>query len=290
MQEQKVVVSGGRLRVPGQHESHLRARGLTALARPALPDRGGRGDGRAFRCRRRVAALPARIRAPGEHGAGCGRRRRPPAGRDALGDDPDGPHQRPRAAGARDDRQRPLGDAVRQVRLRRPRRAACCRSSGWYEWTGERRRKTRWAIRAPGGPILALAAVWDRWRAPGGAEVASLATVTCPPSAEVAAVHDRMPVILAPERLAGVARRGRGRCGGAAAAGAGGRADGGAGGGIGMSEGPRAFADLSWPAACLPRLCGKNRVARGLAFAGHCFGRTTGVGKQCRSHRQGTAR
>ena len=22
--------------------------------------------------------------------------------------------------------------------------------SGWYEWTGERRRKTRWAIRAPG--------------------------------------------------------------------------------------------------------------------------------------------
>ena len=45
--------------------------------------------------------------------------------------------------------------------------------SGWYEWTGERRRKTRWAIRAPGGPLLAFAAVWDsggrragrRWRA-----------------------------------------------------------------------------------------------------------------------------
>ena len=71
-------------------------------------------------------------------------------------------------------------------------------ASGWYEWTGERRRKERWTIRAPGEAVLALAAVWDRWRAPGGAEVASLATVTCPPSAEVAAVHDRMPVILAP--------------------------------------------------------------------------------------------
>ena len=71
--------------------------------------------------------------------------------------------------------------------------------SGWYEWTGERRRKTRWAIRAPGRPVLAFAAVWDLWRAPGGAEVASLATVTCPPNAEVAAVHDRMPVILPPE-------------------------------------------------------------------------------------------
>ena len=71
--------------------------------------------------------------------------------------------------------------------------------SGWYEWTGERRRKIRWAIRAPGRPILAFAAVWDRWQAPGGAEVASLATVTCAPNAEVAAVHDRMPVILAPD-------------------------------------------------------------------------------------------
>ena len=32
----------------------------------------------------------------------------------------------------------------------------------------------------------------------GGAELASLATVTCPPNADVAPVHDRMPVILAP--------------------------------------------------------------------------------------------
>ncbi len=71
--------------------------------------------------------------------------------------------------------------------------------SGWYEWTGERRRKTRWRIRAPAGPILAFAAVWDRWQAPGGAEVASLATVTCAPNPDVAAVHDRMPVILAPD-------------------------------------------------------------------------------------------
>jgi putative SOS response-associated peptidase YedK len=74
--------------------------------------------------------------------------------------------------------------------------------SGWYEWTGERRRKTRWAIRAPGRPILAFAAVWDLWRAPGGAEVASLATVTCAPNAEVAVVHDRMPVILGPDAWA----------------------------------------------------------------------------------------
>jgi putative SOS response-associated peptidase YedK len=70
-------------------------------------------------------------------------------------------------------------------------------ASGWYEWTGEGRRKVRWTIRAPEAPILAFAAVWDLWRAPG-AELASLATVTCPPNADVAPVHDRMPVILAP--------------------------------------------------------------------------------------------
>jgi putative SOS response-associated peptidase YedK len=74
--------------------------------------------------------------------------------------------------------------------------------SGWYEWTGERRRKTRWAIRAPARPILAFAAVWDLWRAPGGAQVASLATVTCAPNADVAPVHDRMPAILGPEAWA----------------------------------------------------------------------------------------
>ena len=69
---------------------------------------------------------------------------------------------------------------------------------GWYEWAGEGRRRRRWAVRAPGRPVIALAAVWDVWLAPGGAEVASFATVTCAPSAEVAAVHDRMPVIVEP--------------------------------------------------------------------------------------------
>ena len=69
--------------------------------------------------------------------------------------------------------------------------------SGWYEWTGERQNKTRWALRAPDRAVIAFAAVWDVWQAPCGAEAASLATVTCAPNAEVAAVHDRMPVILA---------------------------------------------------------------------------------------------
>jgi putative SOS response-associated peptidase YedK len=72
--------------------------------------------------------------------------------------------------------------------------------AGWYEWTGPRR-KTRWLIRASG--LVAVAAVWDRWRAPDATELLSLATVTCAPTPEVAAVHDRMPAILEPAHCSG---------------------------------------------------------------------------------------
>jgi len=71
--------------------------------------------------------------------------------------------------------------------------------SGWYEGTGPPRRKIRWAITARDGGLLALAGIWDVWAAPGGAEVASLATVTCAPNADVAAIHPRMPAILEPD-------------------------------------------------------------------------------------------
>jgi putative SOS response-associated peptidase YedK len=68
--------------------------------------------------------------------------------------------------------------------------------SGWYEWTGETRRKTRWRIGAADGAPVAFAAVWDIWRAPGGTEVRSLATLTCEPNADVVPIHHGMPVIL----------------------------------------------------------------------------------------------
>ncbi len=71
--------------------------------------------------------------------------------------------------------------------------------SGWYEWTGEKRRKTRWQIAAPHRPVLAFAAIWDLWQGPGGIELAQLATVTCAPNADIAPCHDRMPVILPDE-------------------------------------------------------------------------------------------
>jgi len=69
---------------------------------------------------------------------------------------------------------------------------------GWYEWTGEKRHKTAWRIRRPDHGLIAFAAITDLWTAPGGQALWQVATVTCAPSADVRAVHDRMGVILDP--------------------------------------------------------------------------------------------
>lgn len=67
---------------------------------------------------------------------------------------------------------------------------------GWYEWTGEKRRKTAWAIRPLDQPFLYFAAVTDVWTAPGGLNVPQVATITCPPNDDVAKIHHRMGVLL----------------------------------------------------------------------------------------------
>ncbi len=68
--------------------------------------------------------------------------------------------------------------------------------NGWYEWTGERRRKTAWRITPRAGTFLYFAAITDVWSGPGGVEVPQVATVTCEPSADVRDIHHRMAVIL----------------------------------------------------------------------------------------------
>ncbi|MCV3271459.1 SOS response-associated peptidase [Roseobacter sinensis] len=73
--------------------------------------------------------------------------------------------------------------------------------NGWYEWTGETRRKTPWRIMPKTGGFLFFAAITDRWQGPGGIAVDQVATLTCPPSGDVADIHHRMGVILAPQDI-----------------------------------------------------------------------------------------
>jgi putative SOS response-associated peptidase YedK len=70
---------------------------------------------------------------------------------------------------------------------------------GWYEWTGEKRRKTAWRIRPKDGQPLLFAAITDVWNGPGGIRVPQVATVTCDPNADVRDIHHRMGVILDPD-------------------------------------------------------------------------------------------
>jgi len=68
--------------------------------------------------------------------------------------------------------------------------------NGWYEWTGEKRKKTAWRIGPKEGGFLYFAAITDVWKAPGGLVVPQVAAVTCEPNADVRPIHHRMGVLL----------------------------------------------------------------------------------------------
>ncbi len=48
--------------------------------------------------------------------------------------------------------------------------------------------------------LFAFAGLWDRWRDPAGAVIESCSILTTTPNSLLADIHDRMPVILRPER------------------------------------------------------------------------------------------
>jgi putative SOS response-associated peptidase YedK len=49
--------------------------------------------------------------------------------------------------------------------------------------------------------LLYFAAIYDVWHGPGGVQVAQVATITCPPSADVRDIHHRMGAILDEDQL-----------------------------------------------------------------------------------------
>jgi putative SOS response-associated peptidase YedK len=72
-------------------------------------------------------------------------------------------------------------------------------ASGFYEWTQpEPRQRLPWYIAPRHGGILALAGIWQVWEQ-GDARHVTCAIVTCAANAPMARLHDRMPVIIAPQ-------------------------------------------------------------------------------------------
>ena len=69
-------------------------------------------------------------------------------------------------------------------------------SNGFYEWTGPTRAKVPHLIRRPGAELMAFAGLWEHWLGADGSEFDTVAILTVAANATVAAIHDRMPVIL----------------------------------------------------------------------------------------------
>lgn len=71
---------------------------------------------------------------------------------------------------------------------------------GFFEWKdiyGTGKNKQPYAIAMADGSPFCLAAIWDTWRDTAtGEDFRTFCVLTCEPNAMVAAIHDRMPVIL----------------------------------------------------------------------------------------------
>jgi len=71
--------------------------------------------------------------------------------------------------------------------------------SHWVEWTGASTARRALRLSLASG-IGAFAGLWSSWQASKEATPRlSFTIITCPPAPSIAAVHDRMPVVLAPQ-------------------------------------------------------------------------------------------
>jgi putative SOS response-associated peptidase YedK len=75
-------------------------------------------------------------------------------------------------------------------------------ADGFYEWTGPKGKRRPFMLRPRNAKLIAFAGLYERWRDGQGGEIDTVAILTCPSNALVATLHDRMPVVLAPEDYA----------------------------------------------------------------------------------------
>jgi putative SOS response-associated peptidase YedK len=72
-------------------------------------------------------------------------------------------------------------------------------ADGFYEWKEEGGRKRAYFIRMKSRTPMAFAGLWETWSGPNGEEQETAAIVTTTANQTCAAIHDRMPAIIAPE-------------------------------------------------------------------------------------------
>lgn len=73
-------------------------------------------------------------------------------------------------------------------------------ADGFYEWRRDGSTKTPIYIRLRSQAPFAFAGLWETWRSPERGVISSCTIITTRPNALLAAIHNRMPVILPPEQ------------------------------------------------------------------------------------------
>jgi len=79
------------------------------------------------------------------------------------------------------------------------RRRCLVPADGFYEWKVEGERRRPFAVRPRAGGPIAFAGLWETWTGPNGEELETAAIVTTQANRALRPLHDRMPVVLAPE-------------------------------------------------------------------------------------------
>ncbi|GIF10726.1 SOS response-associated peptidase [Actinoplanes teichomyceticus] len=77
------------------------------------------------------------------------------------------------------------------------RRRCLVPADGWYEWARSGKQKQAYYMSPAGGAPLAFAGIWSPWGPEG---VLTCSVITTAARGELARVHDRMPLVLPPER------------------------------------------------------------------------------------------
>ncbi|MBS1185829.1 MAG: hypothetical protein H6R09_1430 [Proteobacteria bacterium] len=72
-------------------------------------------------------------------------------------------------------------------------------ADAFYEWKAIAGRKQPYCIRLRDEGPFGMAGLWEHWKAPDGQTVESCTIVTVDANALIAQLHDRMPLIVAPE-------------------------------------------------------------------------------------------
>ena len=79
------------------------------------------------------------------------------------------------------------------------RRRCLVPADGFYEWRKEGGARIPHWIHPRDGGLIAFAGIWERWSRAGAESRHTFAILTTDASADVAALHDRMPVVVAPD-------------------------------------------------------------------------------------------